>query len=117
MDTPPVPYPSEEHAPAQQQASGLQIPYDERPFEATLLQGQKIALYGGIEVQNDTEEPVYLCVRFDLRKGFILSVEGLYTPVSFETGVLMNTQHALKVVNGEWQLVARNIATQTAQSE
>lgn len=92
-------------------ASGVQIPYDERPFEATLLGGEKIALYGGIEVQNDTEEPCYLCVRFDLRRGFILTVEGINTPVSFETGVLMHSQHALKVVQGEWQLVSRNIPT------
>jgi hypothetical protein len=93
-------------------ASGLQIPYDEAPFEATLVAGEKIKLYGSIEVENDTQEPCYVLVRFDLRKGFILTVEGVYTPVAFETPVMMHSKHAVKIVDGEWELVSRNTPIQ-----
>ncbi len=109
-----VSYQQAEHSTAHREAS-LKLPYDEAPFEAFLHPGQMAKLYGGIEIQNDTGEVCHLTVRFDLRQGFILTVEGTHTPIFFETKVSMKTEHAVKIVDGGWQLIARNQPTQISE--
>ncbi len=91
-----------------QDNNNMQIPYDEAPFEATLLPGQSAKLYGGVEITNEAPEAVDVLIRFDLRSGFILTIEGLQTPIHIETKVNMNSRHALKVASETWQLVAIN---------
>ncbi len=89
--------------------ANMQIPYDEAPFEATLRPGEKIRLYGGVDIQNDAPEAVEVLIRFDLREGFILTIEGLQTPIHIVTHVAMHSKHAIKVAAQTWQLVPANI--------
>jgi len=83
----------------------MQIPYDDAPFEATLLPGQQVRLYGGVEIQNDAHEAVEVLIRFDLRKGFILTIDAMETPIHIEARVAMNSHHAIQVVSETWQLI------------
>jgi len=99
-----VQQPAEQHY--TRPAEGLKIPYDEAPFDAHLMNGEKVRLYGNIEIENDTGVEAYVCVRFDLRQGFILTVMGPH--VEFDTKIQMHTKHALKIVDGHWELVSRN---------
>jgi hypothetical protein len=100
-----VKYVKEEQA---QKGAKMQIPYDEAPFEATLLPGQQTRLYGGIEIQNDTQEAIEVLIRFDLREGFFLTLDGLQTPIHIEAPVTMHSTYAIKVIAETWQLVPSN---------
>lgn len=86
----------------------FQLPYDEAPFSAAIQPGEAIKLYGGIEITNHTEELCHITVRFDLHNGFIATIEGGWPPVHFDVHVPMHSQHAIVVVNGGWELVAKN---------
>lgn len=71
------------------------IPYDTAPFESFLKPGEKIRLYGGIEVENRTEEEIHVRVRFELHRGFVLTVSEPSLLTLLEAGVSMHTSYKI----------------------
>ena len=75
--------------------SSIKIPYSDAPSQADLKPGESIRLYGNIFLKNDTNEEIHARVRFDLRHGFFLTVDGITIDRSVESHVSMNTHYTV----------------------
>lgn len=107
-DLPKEPYNVEHHAEAQPSAANLKIPYDDAPFEGVLQFGEKKKFYGDIEILNKAMEPCHVKIRFDLRRGFLVTIKAEFSPIEFEVPLQMHSSHAIQVVDDTWQLTAKN---------
>lgn len=82
----------------------LKIPYDTAPFEAVIGPGESVILYGKIEVFNAAEEAVLARTHFELKRGFVLTVQGEQLQTLLTEQVLMHHRYTLCETERGWEL-------------